>query len=178
MTTRIAPQCWAVVEKKPGVWAKRLLLPFEDTPANAVATFKFERQAETDITTRENVFRAAAETKARQASMFEEDAMGDLVPIADAKEQRNERTDIALSHADPEWKGRAWTWLTLRKAGATFTSDDLTSAIGMPTTHPSGVGALFNAAARAGLIEKTGSYVTGRRRSCNGTVLAVWIRKG
>lgn len=182
MIERAAPTCWAVIAGRPGVWTKRLLLATDPVPDAAVETFKFETQADKDITTRENAHRIAQEQRGMNGTLFEETPSGDLVAPGEmvtkpeAVATRNERTDVTLSHADPEWKARAWRWILRQRPMSQVTSDGLTLAVGMPPGHPSAVGALFNAAARAGLIEKSGAYVTSVRKTCNGAIIAVWMR--
>ena len=161
---RVAPTCWAIVREE-GLLVPRLLTRSDPTPPAAVATFR----------TRPEVDGYIAET----ARLVTEPVPTSVYLFASVEEQRESRdkhTNLALVHADPEWKDRAWAWIVGRKAGDDFTSDDLTTFVGMPTSHANAVGAVFNCAARADLIRKTDRYVMGKRASCRGAVLAVWVR--
>ena len=161
---RVAPTCWAIV-REGGVLVPRLLTRNDLTPPAALATFR--RRAEVDGYLAECT-RLAATPRPTTGDLF--------ASVAEQRESRDKHTDIALVHADPEWKDRAWAWIVGRHAGDDFTSDDMTLAVGMPTSHANAVGAVFNVAARADLIRKTDRYVMSRRASCRGAVLAVWVR--
>ena len=162
--TRVAPTCWAIV-REGGILVPRLLTRNDPTPSAAVATFR--QRAEADGYLVECARLAAAPSP----------TTGDLfASVAEQRESRNQHTDLALVHADPEWKDQAWAWIVARHAGADFTSDDMTLAVGMRTSHANAVGGIFNVAARADLIRKTDRYVMSRRASCRGAVLAVWVR--
>ncbi len=161
---RVAPTCWAIV-REGGVLVPRLLTRNDPTPSAALATFR----------TRPEVDGYIAETA--RLGPAPRPTTGDLfASVEEQRESRDKHTDLALLHADPEWKDRAWAWIVGRHAGDDFTSDDMTLAVGMPTSHANAVGAVFNCAARADLIRKTDRYVMGKRASCRGAVLAVWVR--
>ena len=161
---RVAPTCWAIV-REGGVLVPRLLTRNDLTPPAAMATFR----------TRPEVDGYIAETA--RLGPAPAPASGDLfASVEEQRESRDEHTDLTLVHADPEWKDRAWAWIVARRPGDDFTSDDLTMAVGMPTSHANAVGGIFNVAARADLIRKTDRYVMGKRATCRGAVLAVWVR--
>ena len=162
--TRVAPTCWAIV-REGGLLVPRLLTRSDPTPPAALATFR--QRAEVDGYLAECARLASAPSP----------TTGDLfASVEEQRESRDKHTDLALLHADPGWKDRAWAWIVGRKAGDDFTSDDLTTFVGMPTSHANAVGAVFNCAARADLIRKTDRYVMSKRASCRGAVLAVWVR--
>jgi hypothetical protein len=76
------------------------------------------------------------------------------------------------------WKASAWEVLQeLAGSGATFTADDLVARVGLPGSgrpnDSNAVGALFSAAARDGLIVRTGYRKAGRAAS-HARVLATW----
>ena len=161
---RVAPTCWAIV-REGGLLVPRLLTRNDLTPPAALATFR--QRAEVDGYLAECARLASAPSP----------TTGDLfASVEEQRESRDKHTDLALLHADPGWKDRAWAWIVGRKAGDDFTSDDLTTFVGMPTSHANAVGAVFNCAARADLIRKTDRYVMGKRATCRGAVLAVWVR--
>ena len=161
---RVAPTCWAIVREE-GLLVPRLLTRSDPTPPAALATFR--QRAEVDGYLAECARLASAPSP----------TTGDLfASVEEQRESRDKHTDLALLHADPGWKDRAWAWIVGRKAGDDFTSDDLTTFVGMPTSHANAVGAVFNCAARADLIRKTDRYVMSKRASCRGAVLAVWVR--
>ena len=161
---RVAPTCWAIV-REGDVLVPRLLTRNDLTPHATVATFR--RRAEVDGYLAECT-RLAATPSPTTGDLF--------ASVAEQRESRDKHTDLALLHADPEWKDRAWAWIVARRPGDDFTSDDLTMAVGMPTSHANAVGGIFNVAARADLIRKTDRYVMGKRATCRGAVLAVWVR--
>ena len=161
---RVAPTCWAIV-REGGVLVPRLLTRNDPTPSAALATFRTRPEVDGYIAECTRLASAPSPTT------------GDLfASVEEQRESRDKHTDLALLHADPEWKDRAWAWIVGRHAGDDFTSDDMTLAVGMPTSHANAVGAVFNCAARADLIRKTDRYVMGKRASCRGAVLAVWVR--
>jgi len=85
----------------------------------------------------------------------------------------------ALSGAN-EWLNFAYGCLEILAAsGAPFTSEDLTAMAGLPTgatgQHANNaVGALMNAAAREGIIRKTGRHVPSRNRTSHATEINEW----
>lgn len=161
---RVAPTCWAIVREE-GLLVPRLLARNDPTPSAALATFRTRPEVDGYIAETE---RLAAEPAPVSGDLF--------ASVAEQRESRDKHTDLALVHADPEWKDRAWAWIVARRPGDDFTSDDLTAFVGMPTSHANAVGAVFNCAARADLIRKTDRYVMGKRATCRGAVLAVWVR--
>lgn len=69
---------------------------------------------------------------------------------------------------------------TLARSGEPFTSEDVTGLVGLPagevgTNRNNAVGALMTAAARAGVIRKTGHRRLCRRRSSHGRELTEWV---
>jgi hypothetical protein len=87
----------------------------------------------------------------------------------------------ARDHADHSWKDRyELTIHRLAGTGVPFTSEDVTAHVGLPTgairkDRNNAVGALINAAARAGVIRKTGRRVASRRPSSHGAELSEWV---
>lgn len=75
--------------------------------------------------------------------------------------------------AQEQWRSDAYDWLADLIPGELVTSSDLVGALGMPPS-PNAVGAMMNAAARAGLIEPTETYVRSTRPSCHAAIVRVW----
>jgi hypothetical protein len=81
------------------------------------------------------------------------------------------------------WMDHAyWSLLILAATGRPFTSEDVTELAGLPTgttqQHANNaVGALFNMAAREGVIEKTGRHVQSRVRTSHATEINEWRGK-
>lgn len=85
----------------------------------------------------------------------------------------------ALSGAVP-WPDVAMAWVRALPRGEWFTSEDITEAIGLPRGEVgkdanNAVGAVVNAAARAGLIHRE-SYVPASRSNSHGAVIGLWRR--
>ena len=82
----------------------------------------------------------------------------------------------------PEWMEMAMEDITHRAAyGYPFTSEDVTMFAGQPTDvhgnpKPNAIGAVFNAAARRGLIVRTG-YQQATRASRHAGMISVWRGK-
>lgn len=62
----------------------------------------------------------------------------------------------------------------LREGGGEFTSEDITSVVGMPPSHPSAVGSLLNAASKRGTIYWTGAMRQADRPNQHRALLKVW----
>lgn len=66
--------------------------------------------------------------------------------------------------------------VTFALGGKVFTSEDVTSLIGMPPGKSnSAVGAMMNGAANTGRIKKTGRYVPSRAAKSHGSVIVQWV---
>lgn len=82
--------------------------------------------------------------------------------LFDARLARKEKADgmeRASYHADEKWKAAVLDAIkTLAASGREFLSDDVRALCGDPPfgTSPNAMGSLFNAAARAGVIEFVG----------------------
>ena len=164
---RAAPICWAVIPDGPGAWRKQLLLHTDPVPLAAVATTKTEEGADREIERLRTEHAEDTAFKARQLPLLLDPASDDAGEAGAAK---------ALEAAEAAWRETAWQWIVSRVAGVRFTSDDMLGASGFPPRHPHAVGAILKNAAVAGLIVKTGDYVTSERESCRGAVVAVWAR--
>jgi hypothetical protein len=80
-----------------------------------------------------------------------------------------------LDHATPDWRAEAEkTLMYLATTGREFTANDLTSLGVPPPDHPNRWGALFNSAARQGLIRSVG-FRQSARPSRAGGVCRIWI---
>lgn len=97
------------------------------------------------------------------------------------KESGMEQAIQTAYRSYPEWKD-AFVAAIERLASymVPFTSEDVIAVCGLPTgqirDHANGaVGALINAAARRGVIRKTGRRVPSKRPSSHGADLAEWI---
>lgn len=82
--------------------------------------------------------------------------------------------------AAAEWRENAWRAIVrLAASGQPFTSEAVVAAIGLPSgtvasNRNNAVGAIMNAAARAGFIRKTGRRVLAHRRPSHARELAEW----
>jgi hypothetical protein len=82
----------------------------------------------------------------------------------------------------PEWMDAAMAWITwLAQRGPPFTSENIIEEIGQPTDihgnpKPNAMGAVFCAAARRGLIVRTG-YQQATRASRHAGMISVWRGK-
>jgi hypothetical protein len=97
--------------------------------------------------------------------------------LAQGETRKAEGIDRVKKHADPTY---AAAFLAVLRRRATepgaFTSEDITAVIGLPSTgHPSVIGALMNAEARAGIIRKTGRYVHAERPNRHAAAVAEWV---
>lgn len=106
----------------------------------------------------------------------------DLLKGLDYKEQG---MTAAIEHAEADWKSRfASTVARLASYGVPFTSEDVLEVVGLPTgsigvNRNNAVGAMMNAAARAGVIRKTGRRLHSKRTVSHGAELTEWIgRRG
>jgi hypothetical protein len=78
------------------------------------------------------------------------------------------------TEAQPEWAEVAWRALMdLSRTGKPFTAEDLVDVVGMPPTSGKAIGAVFNKAAKRGIIRKVGERPT-TRVSSHLRSLAVW----
>ena len=88
-----------------------------------------------------------------------------------------ESIEQADLHADQEWRDLAYFIVgNLADVGRWFTADDVAELIdlaGVSTGNPSALGPVFQRAARAGLIVKTGEYRQSRL-SRRHRALVVW----
>lgn len=88
-------------------------------------------------------------------------------------------TQLSMDDAmarDGEWVGAALAWITLRRAGATFTADTLTEAIGRPHGRGDAIGAVFSNARRRGEIRAIG-FQPSTRPERHGNPIRIWERK-
>ena len=91
-----------------------------------------------------------------------------------------DRGTEAARDAVPDWSSQARAWIAGLPWGVEFTSEDLTSAIGLPRSEigkdrNNAVGAAMLHASKAGLIAKL-HYRPSTRRESHGAVIAVWRR--
>lgn len=80
-----------------------------------------------------------------------------------------------------EWRERFRSHVADRAPGATFTSEDVVDAVGLPTgehgmNRNNAVGAMMSGLARRGLIRKTSRRVPSARPSSHAAELVVWER--
>lgn len=98
-------------------------------------------------------------------------------PEGEAAGRRRGEAGMAVAAAATwsPWRRRFEDALAeLAASGREFVSDDVLAICGEPVASScKSVGALVNAAARSGLIERV-DYRTSRRPSRNGSVIAVW----
>lgn len=96
----------------------------------------------------------------------------------DGIEQKAEGIDRALhSPTSAPWRVVARAGLLeLIRRGGEFTSEALTELVGQPP-HPNQVGAVFNAAARGGLIRRTG-FVKAERPNQHAAMISSWEPTG
>lgn len=95
--------------------------------------------------------------------------------VAAALSARDAGMQLALDYSDPDYRARVARAIeTLAAGGANFTADTVRSVAGDPpsTCSPNLVGALFNAAAKTGLIEAVGFARSGRVIGHGNRVLA------
>ncbi len=99
--------------------------------------------------------------------------------LLEALRQREEGMDQALLSFDVYRESYMHAIELLARGGATFTADDCRSLAGDPpsTVSPNVLGALVNAAAKAGLIEPVGWSRSGRVIG-HGNVLVSWKGTG
>ena len=94
---------------------------------------------------------------------------------------KQEGIDLALT-AHKEWQERFESVIDqLSKSGKPFTSEDVVSLVGLPNksigaNKNNAVGAMISGLARRKVIRKTGTYVTSRRPSSRGAILAQWVK--
>lgn len=81
---------------------------------------------------------------------------------------------LARDAASDAWKDR-WNQAiaALARTGEEFTADDVRKIAGAPTDHENAAGALFNGAARRGLIRRVG-YRKSARDVLHAHPIAVW----
>ena len=93
-------------------------------------------------------------------------------------DELNEILDDVRQRADRAWKIAAAEALRqLVAAGEPFTADDVWAMIeplGVQTHEPNAMGAVFNAAARDGLITSDGMYRPSCRRKAHRRMVRVW----
>ena len=94
---------------------------------------------------------------------------------------KQEGIDLALT-AHKEWQVRFESVVAqLSMSGKPFTSEDVVSLVGLPNqsigpNKNNAVGAMMNGLGRRKVIRKTGDYVTSRRPSSRGAILAQWVK--
>ena len=100
-------------------------------------------------------------------------------------ELKDEGMRQALNAKDIEiWKQQFLAILMAHaRSMEAFTSEDLIREVGLPRkeikqNRNSAVGAMMNAAAKSGIIRKTGIHVYSERPSSHGAQLAEWIGTG
>lgn len=100
--------------------------------------------------------------------------MTDFVPLFDTGERRKAEGMALADAAEPGfWRDRADAAIkALAAEQREFTAEDVRKLAGSPT-HPNAFGSRFLAAARSGLIRKTG-YRNSKRASLHAHPIAVW----
>ena len=76
--------------------------------------------------------------------------------------------------AAPKWSVRARQWIERQCPGVTYTSEDITAALGQPPSSGA-VGATMTGAAKSGLQRKY-RLVQARRANQHGAEIWEWIR--
>jgi hypothetical protein len=100
----------------------------------------------------------------------------DLAEGIRRKEEGQARASNGYSQLD-NWPHRFDTTVEmLAQRRVPFTSEDATAITGLPPAgSPSAVGARMTAAAKRGIIRKTGRYVKAERPNQHAAVIAEWI---
>lgn len=98
----------------------------------------------------------------------------------DDGDTRRERGMVAATHASHPWVKTATDAAIKRWAlrRVPFVADNIRSEVEQLASSPNLLGARINAAARRGLIRKTGNYRKSRTASRHGGVVAEWIGTG
>lgn len=96
--------------------------------------------------------------------------------LAEGRQLRDEgMAAVSANPANAMWRGQAEDALrVLASAGRPFTAADVVRLAGLPPSH-NAVGALFNAAKRAGRIKHTGRWVRSPRKASHARELREWI---
>lgn len=81
-------------------------------------------------------------------------------------------------HSESWVNGAMGAIILLLRAQETITADDLRDSLGAwaPPPHPNAIGAAFNVAAKAGLIERDG-FVKSTHPNNHGRFISVWRRR-
>jgi hypothetical protein len=112
-----------------------------------------------------------------EAHATTDDRQLDLLATFDADEGKRRRDDgmaVALHNTDVRWKAAADQAIRdLAEAGVEFTAEDVRARVGVLAAPPQALGAVFNAARRAGTIVPVG-YATATRAERHGGLLRVW----
>jgi hypothetical protein len=131
--------------------------PMQEAPAGRGRGFRSQKRA------------AGGESHSSVPSLFD--------AVTDADEGRRRRDDgmaAALHNTDVRWKAAADQAIRdLAAAGLEFTAEDVRVRVGVLAAPPQALGALFNAARRAGTIVPVG-YATATRAERHGGLLRVW----
>ncbi len=95
--------------------------------------------------------------------------------------RRDDGIHRAGSNADEAWKDAAYRIVSeLARSHKAFTSDEVwqqLSKAGYSTPEPRAMGAVMLAAAKAGLIVKSRSYIPTNRTAANRRPVAIWLSK-
>lgn len=89
----------------------------------------------------------------------------------------------AIDASPRSWKEQFVAEVELwAKVGLPFTSEDITEEIGLPDGNVglhrnNAVGAMMNAMAKRGVIEKTGKHVSSKNPESHGAELTQWVGK-
>lgn len=98
----------------------------------------------------------------------------DLFSASAAEAAKEEAIDRVREHAPEEWMDAAQATIhAIAMRQREITTDDLWRELPKPP-EPRAMGAAIRAAARAGVIGKTGRYQPSEREACHGRPIAIW----
>lgn len=94
-----------------------------------------------------------------------------------SKQARDHALEVVESNASPIFRERAERVVRkLAQHGESFTTDQVWDDLaGIYTAEPRALGAVMTRLAKAGIIEKTGTYVPSSRMECHARPIPVWI---
>jgi hypothetical protein len=102
----------------------------------------------------------------------------DAVTEPDAETLKAAGQAVALHASDVRWKAAAETAIVeLARSGREFTAEDVRRRVGVLASSPQALGALFSAAAKAGIIRAVG-FTVATRPERHGGVLRTWVGAG
>lgn len=103
--------------------------------------------------------------------------IAEQLDLVEAIRRREQGMAAVEAHSDAEYRYRLIGAIeVLAASGREFTADEARRIAGDPpeTTHPNIAGALFNAAAKTGIIRMVG-YGTSERPRGHGNTVRIWV---